>query len=118
MIAAIKNNIDEIGRLCKKHHVMVLYIFGSALNESFNDKSDLDFLYEFDTKGIDFDNLPDADYDYADNFFELKFSLEKLLKRQIDLIEKRSFKNPYFNESVEKTKQLIYADKRFEETVV
>ncbi len=29
-------------------------------------------------------------YDYADNYFDLKTSLEKLLKRQIDLLEDKS----------------------------
>lgn len=95
-----------------------LYIFGSAVNGNFDTQSDIDFLYEFDTNGIDFDKLEEAAYDYSDNFFEFKFALQNILKRKIDLIQYDSFKNPYFHESGEKTKQLIYADNRFKEACV
>ena len=45
---------------------------------------------------------------YADNYFDLKFSLEEILKREIDLLEEKSIKNPYFLEVVNHQKQLIY----------
>jgi predicted nucleotidyltransferase len=118
MIEIIRDKIDEISRTCKKHHVEFLYIFGSAVNGNFNNESDIDFLYEFDTDGIDFDNLNDAAYDYADNFFEFKFKLQDILMRKIDLIQYNHYKNPYFREDVERTKQLIYVDKQSKEAVV
>jgi hypothetical protein len=46
--------------------------------------------------------------DYADNYFDLKFSLEKLLERDIDLLESRAIRNPYLLESIDSTKQLVY----------
>ena len=75
-------------------------------NKYFNEKSDIDFLYEFD-----FENYPDwdkGDFDIVTNFFKLKETLEELLGREVDLIPDK-LKNPYFIDSVEKSKKLIYA---------
>jgi len=46
--------------------------------------------------------------EYADNYFDLAEKLENLLKKPIDLITLQSLKNPYFIESVDKSKKLIY----------
>ncbi len=45
---------------------------------------------------------------YADKYFNLKFELEKILRRQIDLLENQSLKNPYLKQQIDKTKILIY----------
>ena len=52
--------------------------------------------------------------DYADNYFALVENLEKLLVKPIDLITDKSLTNPYFIESVDKTKILLFepGDKR------
>ena len=82
MNKVIENNRTEIIELCKKHHVKKLFAFGSVMRDDFTNKSDIDFLYEFDTTGIDFDKLDLAEYDYVDNFFSFKESLENLLQRK------------------------------------
>jgi hypothetical protein len=46
--------------------------------------------------------------DYADNYFDFKFSLQDILKRPIDLLEEKAIKNPYFRESVLQQRQLVY----------
>ena len=108
MNTIIQDKKGEIIRLCKEHHVKKLFVFGSVASNSFTNESDIDFLYEFDTEGINLNKPSESSYDYADNFFELKFGLEKLFKRKVDLIENKNFKNPYFKASVEETKQLLY----------
>ena len=45
---------------------------------------------------------------YADNYFDLKFSLQDILQKPIDLLEERALKNPYFKESINRQKALIY----------
>lgn len=45
---------------------------------------DIDFLYEFDLE--DYPDWDKGDFDIVTNFFELKETLESLLKRQVDLI--------------------------------
>jgi uncharacterized protein len=95
----IDKNIDKIRALCNKHKVARLFVFGSILTDNFNKSSDIDLLVDFE--GVDL-------YDYADNYFDLKTSLEKLLKRQIDLLEDKAVKNPYLRKSIDSSKQMIY----------
>jgi len=95
----IDQNIDKIQDLCSKHKVAKLFVFGSVLSEKFKKNSDIDFIVDF----RDFDV-----YDYADNYFDLKYSLENILKRNIDLLEDKAINNPYFRKSIDSSKQLLY----------
>ena len=97
----IKRNMAQIVALCEKHKVVQLYVFGSVLTDKFNKNSDVDFTVVFDK-----DALPLQVY--GDNYFEFKFALEDLLKRNVDLVEYYAVKNPYFKEELDETKQLIY----------
>ena len=76
-----------------------MYAFGSVLTNRFSDKSDIDLIVDF--KDVEL-------LKYADNYFDFKFSLEDLLKRPIDLLEEKAIKNPYFKQSVDNQKKLIY----------
>lgn len=91
---------DELIELCKKHHLKKLYTFGSALEKSFSDESDFDFLIQFEE--IPFDQ-------YTDHFFMLHEDLENLLGRKIDLLTDQSLTNKYFQEKVIQTRLLLYA---------
>ena len=93
-----KNNII-INELCEIHKVRNLYAFGSILTSKFNKESDIDLIVDF---------LPQDVLEYADNYYELKFALEEILKREIDLLEEKAIKNPYFKQVVNENKQLIY----------
>jgi len=55
---------------------MRLYVFGSVLTDRFQINSDIDFVVDF--TGVDL-------FDYADNYFDLKYSLELLFKREIEI---------------------------------
>jgi len=68
--------------------------------DKFNENSDIDLLISFDNLSID---------EYTDNYFDLHYKLENLFKREIDLLTDKSLSNPYFIQSLEQTKQLIYA---------
>ena len=95
----VEKNIDKLIKLCKKYKVIKLYVFGSVITEKFTKESDIDLLVTFDD--IDLQN-------YADNYFDLKFSLEDLFKRKIDLLEEKAIKNPFFKKSINNSKELIY----------
>lgn len=95
----IQNHLKEINKLCSIYKVKNLYAFGSVLTEEFNNGSDIDFIVDFEP--IDVTN-------YADNYYNLKFSLEDLLQKPIDLLEDKAIKNPYFREVINKERQLIY----------
>lgn len=90
----------EINALCVQHKVKSLYVFGSVLTDHFSEKSDIDLIVDIDV------NEP---FDYADRYFDLKFALQDLLKRPIDLLENRAIKNPFFLKNIESSKSLLYA---------
>lgn len=96
LIEAYKN---QIKRLCEIHKVRSLYAFGSVNTSKFTNESDVDLLVDFKI---------DDPLEYTDNYFDLKFELEKILNRQIDLLESKSIRNPFLKESIDKTKVLVY----------
>lgn len=91
--------LSDIRRLCDNHKVKSLYAFGSVLTDQFNSESDVDLM-------VDFSNIEPEDY--ADNYFDLKFSLQDILKRPVDLLEEKAIKNPYFLQSLFQQRQLLY----------
>lgn len=93
------SNINQIKDICNTYNVKNLYVFGSVLTAKFDNHSDIDFAVDFKTTDIK---------QYADNYFNFKISLQKTLSREIDLIEIQSIKNPYFKQSLDSTKLLIY----------
>lgn len=97
----IELNISRIVELCKLHKVKSLAVFGSILTNRFNDLSDVDML-------VDFEPMNPDKYDYVRNYFNLKYALEALFSRKVDLIEYGDNLNPLFKALVDKKKQVIY----------
>jgi uncharacterized protein len=98
-MSLINEHTNDIERLCQKHKVKSLYAFGSVLTDTFNEDSDIDLLVDFEPLQLG---------EYAQNYFGLKFSLQEVLKRHIDLLEAKAIKNPYFIQAIENQKKLIY----------
>ena len=88
-----------IANLCQRHHVKTLHAFGSVLTDRFTTDSDIDLI-------VNFDKIPAENY--ADNYFDLKFSLQDILNRPVDLLEDQAIANPYFRQNIDRSKQLIY----------
>jgi uncharacterized protein len=95
----IDQNIDKIQELCSKHKVARLFVFGSVLSERFSKDSDIDLIVDFTDVDL---------YEYADNYFDLKFSLEDIFKRNVDLLEDKAISNPYLRQSIDSSKRLLY----------
>ena len=95
----IELNMDKIIALCKKYKVSKLFVFGSILTNRFNKESDVDFIVNFDKAQVT---------DYFSNFFDLKYALESLFEREVDLLEEQAIHNPYLKENIDTTKMLIY----------
>ncbi len=95
----IERNIEKLKKLCDKYNVSKLYVFGSAISGKFRKDSDIDFLVTFDKIELS---------EYADNYFDFKFSLEDLFNRKIDLLEEKAIKNPFLKQSIDTSKELIY----------
>lgn len=101
MIPEIEQHRAELETLCRRFGVRRLELFGSAATDAFHfGRSDLDFLVEF---------APPLGPGYADRYFGLLEALEALFGRPVDLVVVSAIKNPYFRESVEKTRELLYA---------
>ena len=101
MIREIKEQSGAIEGLCRRFRVRRLELFGSAAAGGFNPQSsDLDFLVEFDELRAN---------EYADAYFGLLEELEKLFRRDVDLVVAKSVKNPYLRESIQRSRTLLYA---------
>ena len=86
-------------RLCARYKVKTLYAFGSVDTIRFNSDSDVDLVVDFTTTDP---------IEYAQNYFDLKFDLEKILERSIDLLENKAIKNPILRKSIDRSKVLLY----------
>jgi predicted nucleotidyltransferase len=96
----LTENMEKIYALCKSHNVKALFAFGSVCTNKFDDKSDIDLLISFNP----------MDYgDYADTYCDLADQFEKLFQRPVDLVTDKSLSNPYFIDSVNQTKTILYA---------
>ncbi|MBN2288994.1 MAG: nucleotidyltransferase domain-containing protein [Candidatus Glassbacteria bacterium] len=101
MIAQVTGKQAAIEQLCKRFHVRRLELFGSAAEDSFDpDASDIDLLVEFD---------PLSPAEHADAFFGLQEELQQVLGFPVDLIERTPIRNPYFLQSIDRKKVVLYA---------
>ncbi|HUT51833.1 MAG TPA: nucleotidyltransferase family protein [bacterium] len=69
IMATLQNNLDAL----RRHKVRKIGLFGSAARKEAGSGSDLDFLVEFEEKSFD-------------NYMDLKFFLEDLFGRKVDLV--------------------------------
>ena len=97
----ISDNIGQIKNLCDQHSVRSLFAFGSVTNDRFKEDSDIDLVVDIDAA----DPL-----EYTDHYFELKFQLEQILQREIDLLEQKAIRNPFLKQEIDRTKILVYGE--------
>lgn len=101
MHKSIETCMPLIKKICEKYHVSTLEIFGSAANTTEQSViNDIDFLIEFNEQGK---------MNYADNYFGLLNELESTLSKPIDLVVISTLKNPYFVQSIAKSRKVLYA---------
>ena len=99
MQSLLTDNIDKIRALCINNNVKSLYAFGSVCTNNFDENSDVDLLISF---------FPMECGDYADTYFNLADKFENLLQRPVDLVTEQSLGNPYFIDSISRTKTFLY----------
>lgn len=93
-------DIGAIRRACRRHGVERLRVFGSILTDRFDpERSDVDFLVDF------LPNNGDLFHDY----FDLKDELERIVGRNVDLVDASAVRNPYFKASAFASAQDLYA---------
>jgi hypothetical protein len=99
----IESNIDKIRQICHSLRVKKLYVFGSVVSDKFDAQSDIDFLISF-SEGLSFK-------EYTENYFNLHYQLREILNREVDIVSESSLSNPFFIQSVNETKALIYEER-------
>jgi hypothetical protein len=101
MSTLIDPHLAEISALCRRYGVRKLELFGSAASAAFDPQtSDIDFLVEFD---------PGREDSLFRRYFGLNEDLEALFGHKVDLVMVGTLKNPHFIDSVNKSRQTVYA---------
>jgi hypothetical protein len=101
MNPVLSQHRSELEALCRRYGVRRLEVFGSAARgREGSGGSDFDFLVEFDSP-------PPGGY--ANAYFGLLESLEALCGKPVDLVVASAIRNPFFLQSVEQTRTLLYA---------
>lgn len=88
----------EINTICQKYQVKILTVFGSALSNEFNDNSDIDFLLELDNA-----------HNGMNRYMNIKFELEKLFMRSVDLVMPKAIKNNRIKNYIFSNTKELYA---------
>lgn len=92
-------HISEIALLCEQNSVSTLYAFGSVTTDNFRADSDIDLMVD----------IEDSDpISYSEKYFNLKFQLEEILNRQIDLLEQKAIRNKFLKNEIDLNKVQIY----------
>jgi len=95
-IEEVKNRLfDKKAEIRKRYHVKKIGVFGSIVRNKQTKKSDIDILVEFEKGHKDFFN-----------YMRLKYYLEELLDRKVDLVIKEAVK-PQLRERI--FNEVVYA---------
>jgi predicted nucleotidyltransferase len=99
----MKNHImlpkEQIADFCRKWKIKEMAIFGSALGDDFRPDSDVDVLIVFD------DSAKWSLFDHIQAEEELK----ELIGRKVDLVEKKTIRNPFRRHHILNHSEVIYA---------
>lgn len=88
----------KIAEICRKYQIRELSLFGSQVRGEASDKSDFDFLVEFQ---------PEARISYFD-IFEIQEKLEEIVHKKVDLVPKKGLKI-FVREQVLSEAEVVYA---------
>jgi uncharacterized protein len=92
-------SLNQIAEFCQHWHIIEFALFGSVLREDFRSDSDIDILVTFS---------PEYRLTFRD-WIEMQAQIEEMLRRKVDLTQKKLLKNPYSRAEILQTHQVIYA---------
>ena len=99
MNPVVEELLPQIKQILLENRVKKAYLFGSVCGNTFKDTSDIDLLIRFHD-----DVDPE---ERGELWWNIYFSLESILNRNIDLLTEHSLKNPYLVSEIEKTRIAI-----------
>jgi predicted nucleotidyltransferase len=91
--------MDKINEFCIKWKIIEFSLFGSVLGDEFRPDSDIDVLVAFSN---------DARWDLFD-LVEMKDELKGIFGREIDLVEKGTIRNPFREDAIMTSREVLYA---------
>jgi uncharacterized protein len=94
-------SLEDVAAFCQHWKIVEFAVFGSVLRDDFRPDSDIDVLVTFASN--DGWSLFDL--------MNLQRELESMVRRSVDLLEKRDLKNPFRRAEILRTYQVIYASK-------
>ena len=101
MDTIIENHLAAVHQLCRQFGVQRLDVFGSAAGDTFDPRcSDIDFVVDFG---------PGQQPDLFNRYFGLNEALAALFGRKVELVMAGGMVNPYFIDSVNRTRKPVYA---------
>ncbi len=89
----------KIEKLCKKHGIVYLALFGSVLTTQFNEKSDVDVLVNFEKEHIP----------HLIGFSAMESELSDIIGYPVDLKTPNDL-SPYFREDVLAKARTVYGE--------
>jgi predicted nucleotidyltransferase len=92
--------LDAIAAACRRHQVLRMHLFGSALRDDFHPShSDLDLLVEFQ---------PIEPAALVKAYFDLEGQLASITGQAVDLVMADAIRNPYVQREIDASKRLLY----------
>src|SRR5438128_176961 len=93
---------DSVADFCRRWKIKELSLFGSALGDDFRPDSDVDLLVTFQDPHRSFGP-------WMSELQDMEEELRAMFGREVDLVEKRSIRNPFRRHSILMTRRVIYA---------
>jgi len=91
---------DRLAAFCRRWSVRELAVFGSVLRDDFRPDSDVDVMVAFD---------PDSSVSYFD-WPDMQDELSEIFAgRRIDLVERKSIRNPFIRHQAFKNRRVMFA---------
>jgi predicted nucleotidyltransferase len=90
---------DKIDDFCLRWRISELALFGSVLRDDFRRDSDVDILVSFSEE---------AQWSLYE-WVEMLEELERIFGRQVDLLSRRSLRNPFRRHEILSTQEVLYA---------
>lgn len=101
MLTIDDRQMEKLRALCREYGVQRLDLFGSGATDEFDpERSDLDFLIRYGQGGS---------ASGLDQYFGLKWALEELFGRNVDLVCEDAVRNRIFRREMERTRKPLYA---------
>ncbi len=98
--APLSSHLRELRGLCRRFAVKRLGAFGSVLRDDFDPgRSDIDLSVEFGRS---------QSHGPADQYFGFKAAVERLLGRDVDLVELKAMRASRLRQSIERTQVPVY----------